>query len=164
MLHILANIVQDVFGLLLAHVRLAFRDAWWSDQVSTHFVVYSSNLYLFKEELWETTIYKALLELSTLHIPKNRAQSRVPCSAEYSFTPNMPAWFLAQWHELLMCFQEVTFESQADFLGLFALQETLNKLKSDLLEPRVIILLLAVRISPRFLNSTMSLSLQPMQP
>lgn len=44
MLHILANIVQDVVGLLLAHVRLAFHDAWWSDQVSTHFVVYSSSL------------------------------------------------------------------------------------------------------------------------
>ena len=54
MLHILANTDQDAVGLLLAPVQLAIHDAGWSDQVSIHFVVYSSNLYLSKGELWET--------------------------------------------------------------------------------------------------------------
>lgn len=54
MLHILANIAQDAVGLLLAPVQLAIHNAWWSDQVSIHLVIYSSNLFLSKGELWET--------------------------------------------------------------------------------------------------------------
>lgn len=54
MLHTLAYILQDAVDLLLAPVHLAIHDAWWSDQVSIHFILYSSNLYLSKGELWET--------------------------------------------------------------------------------------------------------------
>lgn len=132
--------------------------ASWSDQVSIHFVVYPSI------SLWRWTMdTDCLARIIHLIYSRKRAQPELPHSAECPSTPNMPAWFLAQWQELLLCFPEVVFESQLALLGPFALQKTLKKLKSYLLEPRFIILLLLSSF-PRFLSSAMSLSLQRMQP
>lgn len=123
-----------------AFLFTSVHDSWWSDQISIYFVEYSSSLSL--TNCSRLTVCKALLESSAY--TQNRAQSRVPHSAEYLFTVKTHACFLAQYQSYCesknLGFQEAVFESQPAFLDCFALEETLNKLKSDLLEPREIIL------------------------